>query len=381
MRTLKLLLPVVILVVCMSVLKANTIHVPADSSTIKAGINGAVDGDTVLVADGAYTGANNKSLDFLGKAIMVMSENGPENCVIDCEGIGRGFYFHNGEDSNSIIKGFTITNGWDVLRGGGINCWDCSPTITGNTITDCEAEDGGGIYVNCESSAEPTIVGNTISGNTATGNSGRGGGIWCGMGCSPTITNTILMGNTPDGIYDSDFGSPTVNYSNIQGGWEGYGNINRFPRFVLRNKQDYRLRWESPCIDTGDPNLFDPDGTRSDMGAHYFNQNDYLTLYVTPDITEVAQGGQLGITYTAINRWNQPEPFWLGSRVLLPGGAVLDVVGPEQHTLPANYTTQVHITHDIRQAAPAGVYKYRSAVGLPPSTIYDWDSFTFKVNE
>jgi len=50
-------------------LRAKIIHVPADSSTIQAGINGAVDGDTVLVARGRYC----ESIDFLRKAILVAS--------------------------------------------------------------------------------------------------------------------------------------------------------------------------------------------------------------------------------------------------------------------------------------------------------------------
>ena len=69
-----------------SVSGGRVIHVPADSATIQAGINGAVDGDTVLVADGIYTGNGNRDIEFEGKAILLMSENGPENCVIDCEG-------------------------------------------------------------------------------------------------------------------------------------------------------------------------------------------------------------------------------------------------------------------------------------------------------
>ena len=69
---------------------AETINVDANGSVdfnnIQAAINAAFDGDTVLVADGTYTGDGNRDIDFLGKAIMVRSENWPENCVIDCEG-------------------------------------------------------------------------------------------------------------------------------------------------------------------------------------------------------------------------------------------------------------------------------------------------------
>ncbi len=37
---------------------------------------------------------------------------------------------------------------------------------------------------------------------------------------------------------------------------------------------DYQLRVNSPCIDTGDPSSsFDPDGTRADMGAFFYDQS------------------------------------------------------------------------------------------------------------
>jgi hypothetical protein len=138
MRAFKLLLPTILLVVCVSVLLADTIHVPSNQPTIQAGIDAAVDGDTVLVADGTYTGWRNRNLDFGGKAIVVVSENGPESCIIDCSHYGRGFHFHSGETETSIVQGFTITNGTDdegSKHGGAIRCINSSsPTIKGNVI-------------------------------------------------------------------------------------------------------------------------------------------------------------------------------------------------------------------------------------------------------
>jgi len=117
---------------------------PADFNNIQAAINDE-DGDIVIVRDGTYTGEGNRDIDFLGKAIIVRSENGPENCIIDCQASygdpHRGFYFHSGENRNSIVQGFTITNGFDggwdcsgLCSGGGILCLGASPTIINNII-------------------------------------------------------------------------------------------------------------------------------------------------------------------------------------------------------------------------------------------------------
>jgi len=86
------------------------IYVPADYPTIQQGILAASDGDTVIVADGVYTGTGNKNLSFGGKAITLVSESGPETCIIDCME-DRGFRFTSDEDENSILDGFTIRNG------------------------------------------------------------------------------------------------------------------------------------------------------------------------------------------------------------------------------------------------------------------------------
>jgi len=207
MKRYSLLLPIFFLVVSASVLQTDVIHVPSQQLTIQAGINAATTGDTVLVADGTYTGNGNHDIDFLGKAIVVMSENGAENCVIDCaasyEDEHRGFHFNGGEDSTTILEGFTIKNGYIVCdwaapaMGGGILCYSSSPRITHNTIIEnivngeyTGTGSGAGI---CCVLASPIIEENVIADNRVLEN-GRGGGILCGMSSYPLMRWDRLYG-------------------------------------------------------------------------------------------------------------------------------------------------------------------------------------------
>jgi hypothetical protein len=179
MKLIPILITVLFLIVPAFVLHAATIHVPSEQPTIQAGIDAAVSGDTVLVADGTYTGDGNRDIDFLGKAITVRSENGAEFCIIDCEATQddphRGFYFHTLEGPNSVLQGFTIRNGYaqpPINRGGGIKCENASPTITENIITECTSTGaGGGIFCG---TASPVISRNTITFNFCRATAGGG---------------------------------------------------------------------------------------------------------------------------------------------------------------------------------------------------------------
>ena len=192
------LLAITVILLMLLPVSAETIHVPADQPTIQAGIDAAVNGDTVLVADGTYTGDGNRDIDFLGKAITVRSENGAEHSIIDCEGNEadphRGAYFHTLEGPTSILEGFTIRDGWverpDHL-GGGILCSASSPTITACVITNCYAEGGGG-GIFC-SGASPVIAGNTITSNYS--DLSPGGGIACRDGGTPLIIENTISDN------------------------------------------------------------------------------------------------------------------------------------------------------------------------------------------
>jgi predicted outer membrane repeat protein/parallel beta-helix repeat protein len=212
---------------------ARIIHVPADSSTIQGGINGAVDEDTVLVARGHYY----ERINFLGKAILVASNfifdndnTTIDSTIIDADTIGLGIsdtgsvvLFASEEDSNSVMEGFTIKNGIGTLArlgnrwGGGIYCdWFSRPTINNNTISDNSAYKGGGI--GCPWYSSPTITNNTISGNYAVG---AGGGICCEKFFpASNICNNAITGNSADlyggGIYCAE-SWPTITNNTISG--------------------------------------------------------------------------------------------------------------------------------------------------------------------
>jgi parallel beta-helix repeat protein len=187
-------------------------RVPSVYPTIQAAIDDTSEGDTVWVADGTYTGEGNFDIDFKGKAITVRSENGPENCVIDGQREKSGFDFHSGEDKNSVLDGFTITNGFTGESGGAaIRCTASSPTITNCIIAGNSAKDyGGGMYNSYNSN--PTLINCTFSENSAESTVsmlGNGGGMSNMVNSSPTLTNCTFSGNSA-----SYSGAGMYNYQN-----------------------------------------------------------------------------------------------------------------------------------------------------------------------
>jgi hypothetical protein len=136
-------------------------------ATIQAGIDAAASGDAVIVADGVYTGAGNKGLDFEGRLITLRSADGPDSCVIDCEGSGRGFRFRSGETLDAVIQGFTITNGWDQF-GGAIRLEAVDATIIDCVFTNNMATIGSAIHqVSLVGSHNLVLTRCTFAGNRA----------------------------------------------------------------------------------------------------------------------------------------------------------------------------------------------------------------------
>jgi len=194
-----------LLMMAATIAAGRTIYVdgdgPVDFNNIQSAIDDSNDGDTIIVADGTYTGDGNRDIDFLGKAITVRSENGPESCIIDRPG-KIGFTFHNEEGADSVLEGFTISRASALEAGGAICCSGSSPTIRNCIIRDsrvrCIYYDaiGGGIYC---SRSSPTIVDCIITDNWAgsIGCDGHayGGGIYC-YRSSPVIRNCTISDNS-----------------------------------------------------------------------------------------------------------------------------------------------------------------------------------------
>ena len=118
----KFTLLLAIIIACQSY--AEIRNIPEDFETIQEGIDAADNGDTVLVQPGEYV----ENIDFIGKAITVSSliiinENPDfiEETIIDGDAQDCVVNFANSEDRNSILRGFTITNGLQEW-GGGIDC-------------------------------------------------------------------------------------------------------------------------------------------------------------------------------------------------------------------------------------------------------------------
>jgi hypothetical protein len=159
---------------------------------------------------------------------------------------------------------------------------------------------------------------------------------------NPIVTNCIFWGDEPNEITNANASSPTVTYSDVQGGWPGEGNIDADPCFGggdalmmgRMERWDYLLSSASPCVDAGDnsaPNLAvedmggesriidgDVDGNSVvDMGAYELQpcvrnvtQNRWYQL-IYHSIIDANEGDEIvvepGTYYENLDFYNKPN--------------------------------------------------------------------------
>ncbi len=238
-----------------------------------------------------------------GGAIYVKGKPRIEDCTFEnnsAQSQGGGVYFYMGQadvtscvftGNSSIVGGggvcFFKTGGSlsqclfsgnsSSVNGGGIAWYGSSAKISQCQLIGNWAENGGGL--SCHSFhdidwlriSRPIIYNCLLTENQA----GSGYAIFAGAQSRPSLMNCSIAGNIPDstagafaveakvvasvtncifwnGGYEFVGDStPVVNYSDIEGGFPGVGNLNANPLFIDSVGHDYHLLPQSPCIGKG----------------------------------------------------------------------------------------------------------------------------------
>ncbi len=237
-------------------------------------------------------------------------------------GLGGGVYLGNGPGSSTAAGCSFLGN--SALGSGGAIC------LSQGSLLNCvfsrnQATNGGALFLNGNGPLGMTNC--LLTANVAM----AGGALYSSVtNAIGSVENTTVVSNSPDGfngyggsIHDSILffnganqivnGSPTVTYSDVNGGHTGTGNLNLNPQFA--DTTNYLLSMSSPAIDAGDPAtqyydlVFPPSlgGDRNDMGA-YGGPDASLWTALTTNLPVVLVNGQPAAPLQVLNFPNTSPP-------------------------------------------------------------------------
>lgn len=248
-------------------------------------------------------------------------------------------YGINVQDDNDVV----IDSNYIDVTQHGIYISKSSAEVTHNII---KTASGRGIF--CENQAGNDFAKNTIIG-------GGDYGIYITNLSAPTVRNNIIQG-FQNGIYaENDIQNYNLMHNDL---WQIagklfvgsalppligqmidvnangapadiYNNINLDPQFVHPDTGNYHLQITSPCINAGDPNLNDPDGTVSDIGAcPYF-------LFLVID-------------HTPLSSTNDTEgPYPVTARIYSPAGHTVSETALFYSTDGGNSYSELPMTNSV----------------------------------
>ena len=237
-----------------------------------------------------------------------------DNVTLQGAGITETVITGFGEDPIIYMPDVTgaVISGISFVGGGGAQATAIKCEGTQGTISDCFFIGGGVILYSCITFENTYWVGSgprpadggavwggpdariwlvncVIYGVTLEEPGYHGGAVYISAGGRVKVVNSILRSNTPDQI--SGEGTVSVEYSDIQGGWTGAGNIDADPQFMSIDplSYDFHLQATSPCLDTGTTELapaFDRSGVKRpmglgvDMGIYEWSEYPEIAVYI-----------------------------------------------------------------------------------------------------
>jgi len=214
------------------------------------------------------------------------------------QGGGIDYYgvYPNGTISYNTISYNKTDSTQTGRKGGGIFYLWGNPNIHHNTISSNISDDGGGIYVEYNSTGRITY--NRIINNLA---KRFGGGIRCEYGSTSLIRNNSITQNNADslgdGIYCSLHPFPVIDSNNIYN--NGYGVYNVDNSLMLTAEYNWWGHSSGPYHQTLNP------GGLGDSTNWFVDPVPFLTDSITFGIEEVNKPQQI----TDIRVENSPNPF------------------------------------------------------------------------
>lgn len=268
--------------------------------------------ETIFSGDIGIEGDNSDNSYHVMKAVQILDGvticNGNANGSYNPNYYGGGVYVYG---SQSVFRNCTFRDNYASSRGGAVlmDTWGYDVTFENCLFYNNEATYGGAIYSRYDLS---TINNCTFVNNTAE----NGGGIYIVETDESKflITNNIFWQNSVNHIriYNSANFSYTVSHNAIEGGYEGFANINlssenagfkNSPYFTDPDNHDYSLQSPSPCIDAGVywnascetdiTGQLRPQGKGWDIGAYEYNSGPLTSVPPTvstlsPEFTTVS---------------------------------------------------------------------------------------------
>lgn len=280
------------------------VHPDSTMNSIQAALDSCANNDIVLVGPGVYY----ENIVWVNtQGIHLLSELGPDTTIIDGDSSGNVIRITTGVDTTTIIRGFTIQNGFDIY--------------------------GGGIL--CDSSSSPTITSNSIINNAA---SGKGGGIYICLVSAPGIDSCTISNNDGDGVFIDYSAAARINHNDIA------NNANYSVRKVDPGGTiDAEYNWWG---DSTGP--YHPDSNPGGLGDTVSDWVDFMPWLYWPGVEE-RPTVQCVTENTAMKSTIFAGPF------VLPEGKnckVFDITGCEIHTLnPAPGIYFIEVDGEIRQKA------------------------------